>query len=99
MLLKDADNSQRVVAPGAGSPPGQVVEVEFEISGKFLGADHQFAIAPWCNCHVDREPNGGGHDKAIVIVGMLTDQVDASRRTKDFGAIAEYFFEMLWEFV
>src|SRR5271169_3908887 len=83
LLLKSGGNPQHVVTPCADALFGQMIEIEFEIAGKFFGVDHQLAILPRSNRHIWRESNGRGHDEAVVVVGMFADQVDTARRMED----------------
>ena len=41
------------------------------------------------DCYIGREANGGGHDEAVVVVGVFADQVDAAGRAEDSRLIAE----------
>src|SRR5215472_13138243 len=40
------------------------------------------------NCNPAKESNCGGHDKAVVVIGMLANQVDATGRAIDAAGLA-----------
>ena len=96
--LQQASDAKNVVAPCAGALLGKVGEIELEITGKFFGVDEQFSVRPRCNRHVGGEPDGGGHDKAIIVVGVLADQIDAARGAEDLGRVPEEFLETSTDF-
>ena len=96
-LPKDAGNSQHVVTPCAGPLLGQVVKIELEITGEFFRVDYKLPIRPRRNGHIRGEANGGRHDEAVVVIGVFSDQVDASGRAEDSRRNAEKFFEVLLE--
>ncbi len=65
LLAQRPGYAQHVVAPRSCTRLRQVIEIEFEIAGKFLGVNYQFAIRPGGNRHKRRKAEGCGHHKAV----------------------------------
>ena len=97
MLPNKTGNTEDVVTPLSCALLRKPVEVELEITRKFLRVNYQLPIWPRSNCYIRREGNCGRHDKAIVIVGVFANQIDASGRAENSRAMAEKFFEVLGE--
>src|SRR4029077_2308095 len=93
-LPQNGSNPQHVVTPRADALFGQMIEIKLEVAGKFAGLDHQLAIPTRGDRHVGQEANGGGHNVAVVIVGVFADQVNASGSAEDPGLSSEGFFEV-----
>jgi hypothetical protein len=98
-LLKHAGDTENVVTPRARGLLGEVVEIEFKLAGKFFGVNHELPVWPWGDRDIGREADGRWHYEAIVVVGVLADQVDAPGCAKDPGVIAEEFLKTLSEFI
>src|SRR5215470_4427251 len=65
---------------GAGSravsiDPGQI---ELDAFGEILGIDRELAVIARRKGDPGRKADRGGHDEAVIVVGVLADQVDAS---------------------
>src|SRR5258707_1166935 len=80
-----------IVAPRAGALLGQVVKIKFKITREFLGVDDELAVRPRGNSYVNRKTDCRRHNEAVVIVGVFTNQVDASRSTEDPWALIKQF--------
>jgi hypothetical protein len=48
-----------------------------------LGPDHDFAVAARRDGRQRGKVDGHGHDKALGVIGVFADQVDAARSDKD----------------
>jgi hypothetical protein len=57
-------------------------EIEFDSFSELLGVDGQHAIGSPGYGRISVEVNGGRHDKAIVVIRMLADQVHSPRSTE-----------------
>ncbi|MNK49904.1 hypothetical protein D3C87_687700 [compost metagenome] len=81
-IEQDADDSADVVAPGgdAGAGGETLEGVEREAIGlrERLRSELNFEIVPAAHRDGHLAVDGGGEDEAVVIVGMLTDQVHSS---------------------
>ncbi len=97
LVLKNARDAQNVIAPRSCLLFGQVIDIKFEVAGKFLRVDQKLAVRPLGDGKICRKPESRWHDEPVVVVRMFADQVDASRGAKDRGALAEQFLEMLGE--
>src|SRR5262249_52054679 len=69
------DDSQNIIRPmkGGWDDLSGVPEI---VDPKIQGYDMDEIVIPARNGHIDRLVNGGRHDKSIIIVCMLSDQVD-----------------------
>jgi hypothetical protein len=56
-----------------------VVEIKFNLLGIIYGINHELPIRAWPKCKFCIETDGGWHDESIVVIGVLADQIDASR--------------------
>ena len=92
-LHQDTGDAEHVITPSAGALRGKVVEIKFKVAGEFFRVDHELAIGSRGDRDIGRESDSGGHDEAVVVVGVFADQVDASGRAEDAGALAEELFE------
>ena len=92
-LSKDRGYPQHVITPGSDALFGQVIEIEFKIAWKFFGVNHQFVVRARRNRHISREANGRGHHVAVVVVGVIADQINAAGRAENPGLSSEYRFE------
>src|SRR5215471_9668418 len=79
----------------ASIDPGQI---ELDAFGEILGIDRELAVVARRQGDPGRKADRGGHDEAVIVVGVLADQVDAS-----WGAInarvtairaAEFLFQI-----
>src|SRR5579885_3121339 len=80
-LLQHRGDSEHVIAPLPLSVHRNV-EIEIKVAGKFRGANHELTIRSTTNTHVGREGNRCRHHKAVVVVGVLSDQIYAAGRTE-----------------
>src|SRR5579872_2484936 len=90
---KNRSDPDHIVTPSADAAFGQMIEIEFELAGKFFGVNREPAILPRSNRHISRESNGRGHHEAVVVVGVFADQVDAAGCAEDLRTDSECFFE------
>jgi hypothetical protein len=72
-LLQHDGNAENVIAPRARALRGQMVDIEFQRPGKFLGMNHQLAIVAPADGHVSGETDRSRQDETFVVVGVLTD--------------------------
>ena len=82
---ENGGDAERVVAPviaGLGGQGGSIEGLFFLI---VFGVEHDFAIGAGRDAGQGGEVNGHRHDEALGVIGVLTDEVDASRSYKDSG--------------
>src|SRR5205823_9530045 len=92
--LEKLCHAAQIVAPGMDSVPLDSVQAKLDrvIEVEGMSADRAVRAGAPGEPHV--AVDGGGQDKAVVVVGMLADQVDAPRRAHhDFGRRAECLLE------
>ena len=58
------------------------------MSRKGRGADSHGIVRPGCDCHIHGAVDGGGEYEAFVVVGVLSDEVDAARRAEQSGRLS-----------
>src|ERR1700739_4461453 len=73
----------------------RLVQINFDTVRKVFRVHNQLSVIPRIDCGPYIELDGGWHHKAIVIVGMLADQIDPSRSTKQARSMAIAFAETL----
>ena len=74
------------------------VEVEFGSVVEAFRSDDQHAVVARRDGDMGRQVNRRRHHKAIVIIGMLANQVDATRRAEDARRRAEGDLKLLLKF-
>ena len=97
-LLDNPGDAEHIVTPLAGSAFRQTIRVELEMFGKFLRMNQQFPIGPFRDGYMGGKAHGCGHHKAIVIVGVFADKIDAAWGAEDPWALPEQLFEVPNEF-
>ena len=65
-----------------------MIKVKLEITAD-SSERYQFTIRASGDCYIGGETDGGGHDEAVIVIGVFADQIDASGSTEDSGATAE----------
>jgi hypothetical protein len=98
MLAQDEGDAQHIVAPGTGALGGEMIDIEFEISGKLVGLNQQLAVRAARNRDQARKLNRGGHDETFVVIGMLADQVHAAGRAENSGRIPKALLKLPGKF-
>src|SRR5215475_5753236 len=53
-------------------------KIELDAFGEILGIDRELPVIARGQGDPGRKADRGGHDEAVIVVGVLTDQVDAS---------------------
>src|SRR6266545_2887918 len=53
-------------------------KIELDAFGEILGIDRELAVIARRQGDPGRKADRGGHDEAVIVVGVLADQVDAS---------------------
>src|SRR5215510_653206 len=53
-------------------------KIELDAFGEILGIDRELALIARRQGDPGRKADRGGHDEAVIVVGVLADQVDAS---------------------
>src|SRR5262245_10662652 len=53
-------------------------KIELDAFGEILGIDRELAVIARRQGDPCRKADRGGHDEAVIVVGVLADQVDAS---------------------
>ena len=84
-LAEHDRNTENVVRPYAFAPAGQVLQIEFKLLRKFFRPDDQFPVRPRRNGHAGGKTDGAGHYEAVVVVGMLAQQIDPPGAEKTRG--------------
>ncbi len=75
----------RVVAPVLGGACGQGGSVKGLFFAEVLGVEDDLAVGARRDGGQGGEVDGHGHDKALGVIGVFADQVDAAGRDKDRG--------------
>src|SRR6266567_9236760 len=94
-LLQNGCHTDHVIAPGVKPHRRQVCKIEFKDFGVFRRAEHKLAIGAGGNGHPGEEPYRTRHYKSVVVVGVLANQVHASRRAENLRLRVEFFLETL----
>ncbi len=84
VLLQRPGHPAHVVGPRAG-PPGQVIEVEGVALPEIQRVDRHLPVARRPQRDPGRPINGHRQHEAIVVIGVLADQVDAAGRPHHEG--------------
>ncbi len=80
---EDGNHTERVVAPvlaGLGGRSGCLEGLLFSV---ILGVDDDFAVGARRDAGQGGKVDGHGHHKALGIIGVFADQVNAARRNKN----------------
>ncbi len=88
-LLQLMENAQQIVGPALGMGC-QFSQIPFEPSIQIQGVQNVPAIGSGSERHGDPAIHGSGQHEAMVVVGVLSDQVHPARGTHDHGRLAEF---------
>ena len=77
---KDAD---RIVGPMMRSALWERCQIEIRLLVKILRKDGDSIVRSRADCRQCGKVDGGGHDKAFRVIGVLSDEVHSSRREED----------------
>lgn len=100
--LEQQGNTERVAGPVLLARGGDGIETRFDGFIEICGMDDQLSVAARSGRHAAIEFNGGRQNKAVVVVGVLADEIHAPRRPIKGGgrgkARAELFQKLKWIF-
>ena len=63
-----------------------IVEIDLDFFVEIFGVDLQLALFEWRDADPGGEIERGGHHKAVVIIGVLTNEINPARRSKVVSA-------------
>ncbi len=81
-LFQLESNAHRIIGPGVGGTHAIGGQIDLGAAGELLGINVQLAVVAGSDGDPTIEADSRGHDEAIVVVGVLTDEIDATRSTK-----------------
>jgi hypothetical protein len=90
-------DTKEVVAPGAHRPLRELVQWEIEALGKFFGLEHETRVAAESHGDARCEIDSAWHHEAVVVVGVLSDQIHTTGGGDDSGRGSESGGEALGE--
>src|SRR5271156_1152813 len=86
-FAKDRDDTERVVAPVTRSLLGEAVERVCYLIVEIRGIDSNALVVAGANCGQGRKVDRRRHDKALGVIGVLADQIDAAGCDKKGGVL------------
>ena len=83
MSLQHGSDSTHEIGPLMLGRTSQLVERQIQRFREFFRAHMKRAICAWAYRNPGIEANRRRHHEPVVVVGVFTDQIDASGRTED----------------
>lgn len=96
-LLENAGDAEHVITP-LPLTAYLKIEIEIEVAGKFGRPDQELTIGSPADTHMGRESNRSRHHESVVVIGVLSDEIYAARRTEYPRRLLENRFEALYKF-